>query len=228
MNMCKKVLIILCFSALFTFSCSKEENNNNETSITDIEGNVYKIVTIGTQVWMKENLKTTKYNDGTDMPLVTEYATWRDLSTPGYCWYDNDKASYGDTYGALYNWYAVNTGKLCPTGWHIPSDEEWTTLVDYLGGRDVAGGKLKESGITNWQNPNEGATNESGFTGLPGGYRSGGSFMFLGYVGEWWTSTAYDANYSFRGTIYYNANNIAQSEIFKQTGASIRCIKNIH
>ena len=109
-------------------------------NVVDIDGNVYHTVTIGTQVWMVENLKTTKYNDGTAIPLVTDNTAWGALTTPGYCWYNNDSATYKNTYGALYNWYAVNTGKLAPTGWHVPTDSEWTVLTTYLGGQSVAGG----------------------------------------------------------------------------------------
>jgi len=107
--------------------------------VTDYDGNNYKTTKIGNQVWMKESLKTTKYNDGTSIPLVTEPTTWSNLTTPGYCWYNNDQATYKATYGALYNWFTVNTGKLCSTNWHVPSDTEWTTLTDYLGGANVAG-----------------------------------------------------------------------------------------
>ena len=139
--------------------------------VTDIDGNVYQTVTIGTQVWMVENLKTTRYIDGTAIPLDTNSSTWGGLTTPGYCWY-NDSAIYGNTYGALYNWYAVNTGKLAPAGWHVPTDSEWTVLTTYLGGETVAGGKLKDTGTTYWQSPNTGATNASGFLALPGGFRS--------------------------------------------------------
>ena len=109
-------------------------------NVVDIDGNVYHTVTIGTQVWMVENLKTTRYNDGTAIPLVTDGTAWAALTTPGYCWYNNDSATYKNTYGALYNWYAVNTGKLAPTGWHVPTDSEWTVLTTYLGGESLQAG----------------------------------------------------------------------------------------
>ena len=112
--------------------------------INDIDGNAYNKVTIGRQTWLVENLRTTKYNDGTLIPLVQDNTAWSNLITPGYCWFDNDEVANKNPYGALYNWYAVNTGKLCPSGWHVPTDTEWTTLIDNLGGLDVAGGKLKE------------------------------------------------------------------------------------
>ena len=132
-------------------------------SVNDVDGNTYNVVAIGTQVWMAENLKTTKYKNGTAIPLITDLTAWMSLTTPGYCWYDA-------TYGALYNFYTLSTGSLCPTGWHIPSDAEWTTLTDYLGGETVAGGKLKETGTAHWTTPNSGATNAFGFKGLPGVY----------------------------------------------------------
>ena len=123
-------LILMGLVIILTNSCNKDDNN--PVSITDKDGNVYTSVTIGTQVWMKENLKTTKYNDGTAIPLVTDGAAWESLTTPGYCWYNNDAATYKATYGALYNRYTANSGKLCPAGWHVPADSEWTTLTDYL------------------------------------------------------------------------------------------------
>jgi uncharacterized protein (TIGR02145 family) len=112
---------------------------------------------------MKQNLKTTRFNDGTTIPLVEVAATWSILTTPGMCWYYNDQATYGTVYGALYNWYTVNAGNLCPTGWHVPTDAEWTTLTDFLGGVSVAGGKLKEAGYAHWAEPNTGATNRQWF-----------------------------------------------------------------
>lgn len=141
-------------------------------------------------------MKTTKFNDNTDIPLITDIISWGSATTPGYCLYtyNIDKLTYQNTYGALYNWYAVNTRKLCPLCWHVPSDEEWTTLATYLGGASVAGGKLKETDTTHWKSPNTEATNESGFTALPGGYRNQvGAFFNLVYQGRWWSATEYSA-----------------------------------
>ena len=118
---------------------------------------------------MAENLRTTKYNDGTPIPQVTDAAAWSNLMTPGYCWYNNDAAKYKETYGALYNWYTVNIGNLCPSGWHVPADTEWMVLTAHLGGEKISGGKLKETGTLHWDKPNLRATNETGFTALPGG-----------------------------------------------------------
>ncbi len=165
----------------------KQRQSTPSDTVTDIDGNVYHTVTIGTQVWLVENLKTTRYNDGTSIPLVTDSAAWSNADTSAYCWYNNDIANK-NTYGALYNWFTVNTGKLAIAGWHIPTDAEWTTLTDYLGGESIAGGKLKETGTTHWRSPNAGATNESGFTALPGGHRDvNGTFSAMGDDGFWWS-----------------------------------------
>ena len=141
--------------------------------LEDIEGNVYSVVQIGTQLWMSENLKTMKYNDDTDIPLEIDNIAWVGLTTGAYCWYQNDEAANKDIYGALYNWYAVETGNLCPDGWHIPTDAEWSALGSFLGGNSIAGGKMKATGTEYWSAPNTDATNESGFAGLPGGNREG-------------------------------------------------------
>jgi uncharacterized protein (TIGR02145 family) len=203
-------------------------------TVIDIEGNVYKTVTIGKQVWMKENLKTTKYNDGKAILLVTDDKAWGALTTPAYCWYKNDAKSYKNTYGALYNWYTVNTNKLCPKGWHVPADEEWTTLTTTLGDESVAGGKLKEKGTTHWESPNAGATNESGFTALPSGYRnfagafdiSGSNAIFFRSNGCWWSSTEhYDFNAYYR-RLYNAINEIYSSLSAKQFGYSVRCLRD--
>lgn len=212
-------------------SCKKKEESSNpvpeSATITDKDGNVYHQVTIGTQVWMVENLKTTKYNDGTAIPLVTEPATWSDLAAPGYCWYNNDPATYKNTYGALYNWFAVNTGKLAPVGWHVPTDAEWTALATFLGGEAVAGGKLKETGTVHWQSTNAGATNEIGFTALPGGDRYiGGTFQDLSELGSWWSSSEYSADNAWKRNINYGNAYLNAGKGTKGTGYSVRCIKD--
>jgi len=202
-------------------------------TVTDIEGNVYITVTIGTQVWMAENLKTTKFNNGTTIPQVTGATTWSNLTSPGYCWnLYNDY--YKEPYRALYNWYTINTGNLCPTGWHVPTDAEWTILISYLGGQNEAGGKLKEIGTTHWHSPNTGATNETGFTALPGGYQSTyyGTFMNIGKSSIWWSTTEYSSNSMYPSTsayyleLYYTLS--SSNSIFsdKKFGQSVRCIKD--
>lgn len=207
-------------------------------SLTDVDGNTYKTIKIGTQTWMAENLKTTKYNDGTTIPNVTNQDVWSKLTSGAYCWYINQSAAYKNIYGALYNWYTVKTGKLCPGGWHVPSDAEWTTLTDYMGGWDIAGSKLKETGNSHWIPLPPyvlmlNVTNESGFTALPGGYR-GSVWTFylienLGYLGLWWSSTEsdYEVDNILIRTMNYQFNGItSQNDGGKKAGLSCRCIKN--
>jgi len=177
---------------------------------------------------MAENLKVTKYNDGAIIPLVTERAEWANLSTPGYCWMSNNKSSHKNRYGALYNWYTVNTCKLCPTGWHVPTIER-TILTDYLGGEDVAGGKLKEEGTANWNSPNEGATNETGFTARPGGSRDGnGRFWHpgYGYKGLWWSSSEFDEDRAWCRQLNYDDSSLFRYDGSKIVGMSVRCVKD--
>ncbi|MGA1978434.1 MAG: fibrobacter succinogenes major paralogous domain-containing protein [Bacteroidales bacterium] len=207
--------------------------------ITDSrDGQRYKTVKIGTQIWLAEDLRTTSFNNGIVIPLVTDKTIWAVLTTPAYCWYNNDEASYKSTYGALYNWYAVSTGKICPIGWHIPTDNEWKTLEMYLGmsqneadksGMRISneGGKLKETGTTHWTNPNVGATNESGFTALPGGYRSDhGSFHDVGGYGHWWSVTVYDAMSAWDRCIDYDYAGFSRYNDGKRCGFSVRCVRD--
>jgi uncharacterized protein (TIGR02145 family) len=192
-------------------------------SIYDIQGNKYRTVQIGTQTWTAENLRSTKYNDGTDIPFVPDVNEWVSLSTPGYCWYNSDSVGYG----ALYNWYVVGTGKICPQGWHVPTDDEWTTLSDYLGGSEVAGGMLKETGYTHWLKPNSAATNETGFSALPSGYRSyGGGFNSIANYGFWWTSTEWSTSGAWYRDVYYGYSTIDRSNSHKRSGATLRCVKD--
>ncbi len=193
--------------------------------LTDVDGNTYNTVTIGTQVWMAENLKVTKYSDGADIPYVTDNDTWHQTNDPGYGWYNNDKATYGGVYGAFYNWHTVNTGKLCPIGWHVPNDAEWTSLTDFLGGEEIAGGKLKEAGTEHWGVPNTDATNESGFTALPGGYRSnGGQYYSIEWSGRWWTSSMIDNIYVWTRHMQSNLANVNRYDMNRNYGFSVRCV----
>ncbi len=193
-------------------------------TITDIEGNSYKTIQIGAQTWMAQNLETTKLNDGKDIPVVLVKSDWTALSSPGYCYYNYDSLSYG----VLYNWYTVSTGRLCPEGWHVPADEEWTALIDYLGGEVDAGSLIKETGLSHWNSPNTGATNESGFTALPGGYRSNsGVFNNIRRFGYWWSSTeAPSSNDAYYRKVSYTYTNTDRSSSNKKSGLSVRCIKN--
>jgi len=198
------------------------------STISDVEGNVYNTVQIGSQCWMKQNLKTTKYHNGTSIAYPgSNNTTWQNNTTGAYAWYNNDIA-YKNTYGALYNWYAVNNSAgLCPAGWHVPTDAQWTALTTYLGGESVAGGKMKEAGTSHWNSPNTGATNSSGFSGLPGGFRNtNGYFSDVGYYGYFWSSSEYSTAYAwFRNLNYTNAY-VGRTNYSKGLGFSVRCLRD--
>ena len=189
--------------------------------VIDIDGNTYHTVTIGTQVWMAENLKVTKFRNGNPIPY------WTQSSSRGYCWY-NDNVGNKDIYGAIYNFYtATDSRSICPLGWHIPTVEEWTTLINYLGGESVAGGKIKESGTAHWVSPNTGATNSSGFRGLPGGSRDcANSYIGLGTSGHWWSSLIVPVG-KVSG-IYASAtsNSLIINSAFDCNASYVRCIKD--
>jgi len=225
------IMAIALTAVLISFlatGCKKDEDDDPD-AIKDGDGNVYTALTIGTQVWLTENLKTTRYNDGTAVPLVTDDVAWENLSTPGFRWYDNNASANKNTYGALYNWFAVNTGKLCPTGWHVPTDAEWTDLITFLGGASEASGKMRDTGTTHWKSPNTGATNESGINALPGGFRqSNGSFTKLGEFGVWWSSTENSSatDSAWERYLVYDFNNAYRGSDIKRLGFSVRCMKN--
>ena len=205
-----------------------ESEFSGQAFVNDVDGNSYNIIKIGDQVWMAENLRTTKYNDGTAIPYVTDGVAWGNLTTPAYCWYNNDLGNK-PVYGALYTWFTVKTGKLCPSGWHVASDAEWTILENHLGGSAVAGGKLKEAGIEHWFAPNTDATNESGFTALPGGWRegSGGVSQNLGSAGTWWTSLEYTPDAPFWRVIYNYSGSVGRPFPGDPSfGLSVRCVKD--
>ena len=196
--------------------------------LNDRDGNVYSTVKIGTQVWMVENLKTTRYSNGDLIGTTTPASSdIRSEDTPKYQWaYDGNESNVA-TYGRLYTWYAVNDSRnVCPDHWHVPTQAEWTTLTDYLGGQSISGGKLKEAGTTHWMSPNTGATNETGFTALPGGYRlSSGGFGGLGSDGAWRSSTVNNSNEDWTigmGNSYTDAYGSNNS---KRSGYSVRCIQ---
>ena len=196
-------------------------------TMTDIDGNVYNAVTIGTQCWTQTNLNVSKYRNGDVIPQVTDPTQWENLTTGAWCYYENNTAN-GPVYGKLYNWYAVNDSRgLAPTGWHIPTDTEWTILTNYLGGVAVAGGKMKESGTAHWLSPNTAADNSSGFTALPGGYRKTfGEFAIMTANGYWWSSTESLAITAWTRTIGYSRANATKLGIHKKSGISVRCVKD--
>jgi uncharacterized protein (TIGR02145 family) len=185
------------------------------------------MIKIGSQWWTVENLKVTQYRDGSSIPNVTDNTTWNGLSSGARCYYNNDSVTYAATYGAFYNWYTVvDSRNLCPVGWHVPSYVEWATLVTYLGGNTVAGGKLKETGTTHWSSPNTGATNESGFTALAGGYRTGVSSTGLGSYGDYWTSTTVSSSNAWYVGLSYNSAAYGASNYSKTLGISVRCVRD--
>ena len=214
-----------------------EDINQNPTSgygpnITDTEGNSYKTVYIGTQQWMAENLKVSKYSDGTTIPNITDNTQWQNNTTGAWSYYNNDVTNNAK-YGKLYNWYAVSkttngNKNICPTGWHVPTDAEWTVLTDYLGGENVAGGKMKEVGTTNWEITNTDVTNISLFTALPGGHRSVyGEFFGIGYYTHWWSSTEFNSpsiNAQYIVLNFLNDNGLINSN--KNDGLSVRCLRD--
>lgn len=200
-------------------------------TVSDVDGNVYTTVKIGTQIWMASNLKVTRFNDNTGIPLVSDGTIWVNLATPGYCWYDNNPTNKA-AYGPLYNWFTVGAGKLCPTGWHVASDDDWTILTDFLGGIDNVGGKLKETGFSHWNSPNANATNETGFSAIPGGARNQYSEFFnIGTVGYWWSSTLLyvefrSDTFAWTRLMDHTTGGVARILGTKTDGRSVRCLKN--
>jgi len=220
---------LFIFTSLMITAATVFGQSLKET-VTDIDGNVYHTVKIGTQVWLTENLKTTRYRNGKPVPNITDEAEWGNLTTGAYCDHSNTLENSG-TYGKLYNFYAVsNPGNLCPQGWHVPTDAEWTLLATYLGGENVAGGKMKEAGLIHWQGPNTGATNESSFTALPGGLRNknGSFYNSIGSYGGWWSSSEYTYDNKVAILRYmgnYDAGIYSKKDA-KAFGLSVRCMKD--
>jgi uncharacterized protein (TIGR02145 family) len=197
-------------------------------TVTDIDGNVYQTIKIGNQWWMAENLKVTHYQNGDGIPNVMDLPIWSVLSKGAYCNYNNDTNNVA-TYGRLYNWFALtNSRNIAPAGWHVPNDAEWDTLIYYLGGYAVAGGKMKEAGFAHWRGPNTGATNECGFTALPGGGRSPLADNYDGMETDayFWSSTDIYGIYAWRRVLGYNGSDVARDYLYKQYGYSVRCVKD--
>jgi uncharacterized protein (TIGR02145 family) len=226
---------------IFTFSVigfslvlsSNKGNNDKNNPVTDIDGNKYNTVTIGTQVWMVENLKVTKYRNGDPIPNITDNNSWHELTSDAYCNYDNDSVN-ASAYGRLYNWYAVNDSrKIAPKGWHVPSDKEWAVLGAFLGGNKIAGGKMKEQGTMHWISPNPVAGSSCGFKGLPGGIRTSyddhhGIFAYIGQIGAFWSSTNRSESEAWMRflTNYDNVLSSGELPTYKFFGYSVRCVKD--
>jgi uncharacterized protein (TIGR02145 family) len=196
-------------------------------TVIDSDGNKYPVITIGKQIWIAENLKTTKFNDGKAIPLVTNDNAWKNMETPAYCWLNNVIANK-EVYGALYNWYAVNTKKLCPKGWHVPSKTEWEDMIIFLGDENIAGAKLKEAGQDHWKNSILISTNEFGFTALPGGLRlmEGNFPEFASSYTVWWSTTEFSNIAAWNRGLFFSSSKVYGGNDNKKNGFSVRCIKD--
>ena len=199
----------------------------NYGMLTDIDGNIYKTVQIGNQIWMAENLRVSKYQNGDLIPNVKEEEEWKTLKNSGCCNCENDAAN-NSKYGKLYNWFAVNDKRgLAPKGWHVPSDEEWEVLIEFLGGNDIAGSELKEAGNGSWIKLNKNATNKSGFSALPGGYRYfDGTFGSVGSYGNWWTASDGRTSYAWYRNMGFDISKVNRCIDYRQSGFSVRCVRD--
>jgi len=228
-----KILIFLLLTVYITGGCDNlelivtPEPEKVYGTMTDQEGNVYKTIQIGNQVWMAENLRTTKYRNGSLIPNILDDITWDNTTKGAYCHYENND-SIADVYGHLYNWYAVTDSRgLAPSGWHIPTESEWEKLAVFLGGEQTAGNKLKEKGTVHWTFPNLDATNESGFIALPCGARGEvGQYCFLGTAGYWWSSDPTNNRTAFLHGMTNHSAQFLKYTYNKEYGFSIRCLKD--
>jgi uncharacterized protein (TIGR02145 family) len=236
---------LIGLALVVAYSCKKDNSNdgngtNGKTkavfnsqvtygSMTDQDGSTYKTVTIGTQTWMAENLRTTKYRNGEAIPEVAEITAWKSSTTGAYCNYNNSiNFDTIATFGRLYNGYTVSDSRnIAPKGWHVPSDEEWSILITFLGGDTIAGSMLKEADTTHWKSPNRGTTNQSGFTALPAGYRDiDGVFLSIDFYSEWWSSIEDNSAETKLRSMVYFSNDIGNGYVEKTYGFSVRCLKD--
>ncbi len=228
MKKCQSILVAL-FTLFFIAGCPTSNDSNRNSTTT----------TISNQVWTTKNLEVTTYRDGTPIPQVTDPTAWVNLTTGAWCYYNNDSTN-GTTYGKLYNWYAVagiydaaslsNVAlrkQLSPAGYHVPTNAEWTTLTTFLGGEATVGGSMKETGTTHWASPNRAATNSSGFTGLPGGYRFyDGTFYNIGSSGGWWSSSENETPNAWTHSLRYGIGNAYRNYNDKNNGVSVRLLRD--
>lgn len=226
-NKCQLIKAIVVLGLLLAIACSKE--NNDPKEVKDADGYLYETVSIGTQVWFKENLRTTKFRNGD--PIETTLPATQDITdgaSPMYSWPYEGNEAHIEPYGRLYTWYAVNDSRgVCPAGWRVPTDDDWKTLVEFVGGSVVGGGKLKAPSTIYWSSPNAGATDEFGFYALPGGYRNpDGVFYSLRHSGIWWSATESSDQKAWGRFMHHNEFQVFKDEYNKKFGFSVRCIKN--
>lgn len=233
-------LLLLVHSIVFISSCEEAENKppyliGKSGIVTDIEGNSYKTIEIGTQTWMAENLRTSLLNDSTSIlanfshitTVITDTGTFN-ISSSGYSWYNNVNDTTKNHYGLLYSFYTVESERLCPNGWHVPTTDDWNILINFLGTNKTVGGKLKEAGFNHWKYPNKDATNETGFNAFPGGRRIGSRSRFddAGTFGYWWTGTSENILSSYAIIMCYDNPSIFKDISPKKDALSVRCIKD--
>ncbi len=220
--------LIICFNSCDTSEPTLNTDNTGQRGhLTDIQGNVYETFGIGTQFWMAQNLRTSRFNNGAEINYVTDDNKWKSLIQPGYCWYNNDSIE-NERYGALYNFFTVETGLLCPTGWHVPNRNDWRILINFLGGEDVAAGKMKSYYSRFWYSPTNTFSNPPGFSAIPGGFRSSLSkrqFSSIDTAGYWWTLNSESDSGYYSIILKALSTAIHSSYHSKQDGLSIRCIK---
>jgi len=213
-----------CFFLLTVFLINAEKWDQTQ-AVTDIDGNTYATVTIGEQIWMAENLRTSRFNNGREITHIESRRKWADTREPAYSWYQNDKSSFQDTYGALYNWYTVEHGNLCPEGWRVPDNTDWDELSSHLGVN--AGGHLKEAGTDHWNTTSEADDNKTGFTALPGGSRQAdGTFEALGEWGNWWSTSESSETNALYVYLFRASTTMGKFDTYKDNGFSVRCLKN--
>lgn len=212
----------LLLAMLIISACGDDHN-----SVRDIDGNVYRTVSIGDQVWMAENLRATHYRNGDPLLALPDTSLWANSKSGAYCYYDNDSQNIS-RYGLLYNWHAINDSRnIAPEGWHLPSEEEIMELMNFLGGDTSGAGKLKEAGLSRWLAPNLGATNESGFTALPGGYRlDKGTYHTAASNGYWWSANRSYEMYAWSPRLYTGFADVKRERYYENYGFSVRCIKD--
>ncbi len=230
-----QTLKTICFllTAFLAFNCERFNTTTidytGETGeVTDSEGNTYKTIGIGTQIWMAENLKSTRLNDGIKIPVVTKDTNWIYHEGPALCWYNNDSAGFNNIYGPLYNFHTVSTGQICPVGWRVPTDSDWKVLEKFLGGHEIAGGKLKNPESTYWNSPNPCFVNQYNFNALPGGSRRHikGVFLDIKNKGYWWTSSPIDDFHALARTMSSEDKYSGRFQSDTKNAYTIRCIKD--